>query len=79
MAVLPDGKRALSASYDQTLKLWDLDSGKQLATFTGDADMVSITLDPRGQIIIAGDHFGRVGILELVDEESDIRVTPRLA
>ena len=36
VAVTPDGKQAVSASSDNTLKGWDLDSGTTLATFTCD-------------------------------------------
>ena len=35
MAIAPDGRTALSGGEDQTLKLWDLASGKELRTFTG--------------------------------------------
>ncbi|MDA1215117.1 MAG: hypothetical protein O2955_21675, partial [Planctomycetota bacterium] len=31
----PDGQRFLSASIDQTLKLWSIESGKELQTFAG--------------------------------------------
>ncbi|WP_315669508.1 hypothetical protein [Limnospira sp. PMC 1279.21] len=34
----PDGKRAVSASDDNTLKLWDLERGTELATLTGHSD-----------------------------------------
>ncbi|MGL4498546.1 MAG: WD40 repeat domain-containing protein [Planktothrix sp.] len=30
--IAPDGKRAVSASDDKTLKLWDLETGTELAT-----------------------------------------------
>jgi WD40 repeat protein len=30
VAVTPDGRRALSASWDKTLKVWDLESGREL-------------------------------------------------
>jgi WD40 repeat protein len=33
VALLPDGKRALSGSFDKTLRLWDLDTGAQLHRF----------------------------------------------
>ena len=33
MAVSADGRRAISASFDRTLKLWDLQSGEMLRTF----------------------------------------------
>ena len=35
MAVTPDGQRAVSASADKTLKVWDLDSGRELRTLAG--------------------------------------------
>jgi len=37
VAALPDGRRALSASADKTLKLWDLETGNPLAAFTADS------------------------------------------
>ncbi len=35
VAVTPDGQRAVSASSDQTLKVWELASGRELRTLTG--------------------------------------------
>ena len=37
VAVTPDEQRAVSASDDQTLKVWGLESGRCLATFTCDS------------------------------------------
>jgi hypothetical protein len=34
-AFLPDGKRAVSASSDNTLKLWDVETGKEIRTYSG--------------------------------------------
>ena len=31
-AIMPDGKRVLSASEDRTLKVWDLETGRVLTT-----------------------------------------------
>src|ERR1700730_16955288 len=39
VAALPDGRRALSASADKTLKPWDLETGNPLAAFTADSDL----------------------------------------
>ena len=38
VAVLPDGRRALSASWDKTLRLWDIESGAELRRFEGHTD-----------------------------------------
>ena len=35
VAVTPDGKRAVSASEDKTLKVWDLETGRALRTLEG--------------------------------------------
>ena len=38
MAVTPDGRLAVSASGDQTLKVWDVESGRELRTLTGHSE-----------------------------------------
>ncbi|HEX5750344.1 MAG TPA: hypothetical protein VFZ09_29200 [Archangium sp.] len=61
-AVLPDGRRALSASADGTLKLWDLHSGECLQTLYGsDAFLGLATAE---NVICVGDSLGDVWILE---------------
>ena len=35
LLLLPDGKKVVSASLDNTLKVWDLSSGENIATFKG--------------------------------------------
>ena len=41
VAVTPDGKQAVSASRDNTLKVWDLESGRALRTLEGHSDSVT--------------------------------------
>jgi WD40 repeat protein len=41
VAVTPDGRFVLSASYDNTVKVWELNSGKEVRTFTGHTDYVT--------------------------------------
>ena len=40
-AFSPDGKSALSASADGSIKLWDIGSGKVLKTFSGHRGMIT--------------------------------------
>jgi WD40 repeat protein len=55
VAIAPDGKRALSGSEDNTLKLWDLDSGRELRTFTGHSNSVlEVAIHPDGLRAISG-------------------------
>lgn len=63
VAVTPDGQRAVSASYDQTLRVWDLASGRTIAVFTADAPLYSVAIAPDGRHIFAGDSRENVHFL----------------
>ena len=64
VAVSADGRRAVSASEDRTLKVWDLDTGALIATFTCDAAIHSCALIGVDELIV-GDAGGRVHFLRL--------------
>ncbi|MDT9199967.1 WD40 repeat domain-containing protein, partial [Limnospira sp. PMC 1042.18] len=50
VAIAPDGKRAVSASDDKTLKLWDLERGRELATLRGHSWSVNaVAIAPDGK------------------------------
>ena len=38
--MFPDGQHVVSASYDKTLKVWDVATGERVATLEGHSDMV---------------------------------------
>ena len=40
VAVFPDGRRVVSGSEDKTLKVWDIETGKCLATLEGHSKLV---------------------------------------
>jgi len=51
----PDGRRALSGSSDQTLRLWEVATGQCLRTFQGHTDSVtSVCLSPDGRRALSG-------------------------
>src|ERR1017187_9535856 len=50
VALSADGKWALSASADQTIKVWDLEKGAELSPLIGHADTVTgVAISPDGQ------------------------------
>ncbi len=61
VAFSPDGRLALSGGYDNTLKLWDVASGRELRTFAGHADGVrSVAFSPDGRLALSGSVDGTV-------------------
>ena len=51
----PDGKRIVSASYDGTVRIWDVDSGAEIKVLEGHASNVtSATYSPDGKRIVSG-------------------------
>ncbi len=61
-----DGERAISASYDHTIRLWDLESGEVIATFHGEGPMLSVCA-AGDDTFVAGSANGAVHILKLVE------------
>ncbi|HEY9600907.1 MAG TPA: hypothetical protein V6C85_04800, partial [Allocoleopsis sp.] len=58
VAVTVDGKQAISASDDNTLKLWDLATGEELRTLYGHSwsvNAVAVTVDGKQAISASGD------------------------
>jgi len=67
VAVTPDGKRAVSASWDHTLKVWDLETGRALRTLEGHSLPVSgvaVTPDGKRAVSASWDQTLKVWDLE---------------
>ena len=53
----PDGRRIVSGGYDNTVKVWDVDTGKELMMLKGHtARVFSITVSPDGEWITSGSY-----------------------
>ena len=66
VAVTPDGKYAVSASEDHTLKVWDLATGRALRTLEGHSASVygvAVTVDGKRAVSATEDHTLRVWYL----------------
>lgn len=65
VAVMPNKKFILSASWDNTLKIWNLLSGTLIASFNGESPILTCAASPDEMTIIAGEESGRVHFLRL--------------
>lgn len=64
VAATSDGRGAVSAARDNTLKVWDLETGAAVAMFVCDAGVKCCACSDC-RIIVAGDDAGRVHFLAL--------------
>lgn len=68
VAIHPDGKRCISGSEDNTMKIWDMENGNCLCTFRGhDGGVTRIAIHPDGKHCITGSGNG---VLKVWDIES---------
>jgi WD40 repeat protein len=89
VAIAPDGRTALSASQDKTLKLWNLTNGGTIRTFVGHTDVVrSVAIAPDGRTAVSAGDDGALLRWELAtgntmrafvghtDTVSSVEITP---
>lgn len=78
-AMTADGERAVSASVDATLKVWDLKTATLLFTLQGHTGPVtSAAITPDGRTVISGSTDGTVLLWELPEAPSAQPVVPRV-
>ena len=65
VALTPHGKRAVSASGDRTLAVWELETGEVVATFATDSAVHACAVAHDGLTFVAGDAQGCVHFLRL--------------
>ncbi|MCB0018889.1 MAG: hypothetical protein KDE09_13950, partial [Anaerolineales bacterium] len=66
LIITTDGRYALSASSDKTIKLWDLESGKELKSFSGHRDSVnSVAVTPDDRCVISASSDTTIKLWDL--------------
>ncbi|HEX3047563.1 MAG TPA: caspase family protein [Bacillota bacterium] len=57
VTISPDGKYILTGSWDQTLKLWEINTGRQIRNFIGHSDSImSVAISPDGRYALSGSY-----------------------
>ncbi len=68
VAFSPDGKRIISGSFDRTVKLWDVASGKEVITLGEHSGVVwSVAFSANGRRIAAAGGHGTVKFWDTLD------------
>jgi mRNA-degrading endonuclease YafQ of YafQ-DinJ toxin-antitoxin module len=66
--VTPDGRHIVSASYDHTLKIWDLASGSAVATLRDHTDCVrACAVTPDGRLVVSASYDHTLKIWDLAN------------
>ncbi len=66
VTITPDGKRAISASDDKTLNIWDIQSGALLHTLEGHSDWVNaVSVTPDGKRAISASEDKTLNIWDI--------------
>ena len=66
VALTPDGKQAVSASYDNTLKVWDLGSGREVRTLAGHSSgVLAVVVTPDRKQAVSASFDGTLKLWDL--------------
>jgi WD40 repeat protein len=67
VAFLPDGRRAVTASWDKTVKVWDLTTRLVIRVMTGHTDQIrGIAVSHDGASLATASFDGTIGMWDLM-------------
>jgi len=79
VAISPDGKCFASGSFDNTIKLWELETGKLLRTFTGHAEPVlTLAFSPDCRTLVSGSVDDKIKLWDLATGSVSYTITDDL-
>jgi WD40 repeat protein len=65
---MPDGRRALSASFDGTVRLWNVETGAELRRFNRQGEqLVDVAVSPDGKWVAVGSMKGTLRLWRLLE------------
>ena len=74
MSLSPDGRRALSGSHDQTVRVWDLAGSGASRVLEGHTSaVVAVSWSPDGRRALSGSREGEFRVWELADDSEEDR------
>ena len=66
VVITPDSRYAISISDDDTLKVWDLEKGKEIVTLTGyDISLRELVVTPDGRYVIFTSHLKTLKVCDI--------------
>lgn len=79
VAFSPNGELVASASYDKTVRIWEVQDGQLIHTLTGHSDWVtSVAFSPDGKSVASGSWDRTVRIWDVETGEVRLRIVPKL-
>jgi len=81
IAISPEGKRVVSASWDNTIRIWDIDKGIELRKISREHGnyVFCIALSPDGRRIVAGDNAGQIDVWDITTGENVMVISGNLS
>src|SRR5262249_20571196 len=77
VAFSPDARLLVSGSFDNTAKLWDVTTGKEVATLPGHTGRVrSARFTPDGKLLITASTDGTLRVWDVASRKRDATLSP---